>query len=109
MACDPSPISCEEGVAQAAANSQQTYPDDCEHAPPEKIDRDPSDMGGTPVDVNIMTETKDSDRPKGVRFALLYLCILLGSFFIGYVRDTDPALIHLRVFELTPPPRTQAA
>lgn len=24
--------------------------------------------------------------PKGTRFALLFTCILLGSFFIGYVR-----------------------
>jgi hypothetical protein len=36
-----------------------------------------------------LDEAQDPNRPKGVRFALLYLCILLGSFSIGYVRDTS--------------------
>ncbi len=28
---------------------------------------------------------ENDDGPKGIRFALLFTCILLGSFFIGYV------------------------
>jgi hypothetical protein len=33
---------------------------------------------------------ENDDGPKGTRFALLFTCILLGSFFIGYVR-ADPS------------------
>lgn len=28
---------------------------------------------------------ENGDGPTGIRFAFLYTCILLGSFFIGYV------------------------
>lgn len=31
-------------------------------------------------------QSEDELAPKGMRFALLFTCILLGSFFIGYVR-----------------------
>lgn len=30
-------------------------------------------------------EIENPDRPRGVRFAILFLCILLGDFFTGYV------------------------
>jgi hypothetical protein len=33
---------------------------------------------------------ENNDELKGIRFALLFTCILLGSFFIGYVR-IDPS------------------
>ena len=36
-----------------------------------------------------------SDRPKGARFALLFTCILLGSFFVGYV------CVHLNICDST--------
>lgn len=29
---------------------------------------------------------EDDDRPTGIKFALLYTCILLGCFLVGYVR-----------------------
>ena len=28
----------------------------------------------------------DAQKPKGIRFAVLYTCLLLGCFFVGYVR-----------------------
>ena len=57
--------------------------DDIQNAPSEKKDyNDVALQEGDKPD-----ETQDPNRPKGVRFALLYLCILLGSFFIGYVGD----------------------
>ena len=31
-------------------------------------------------------EFENPNRPKGVKFAILFLCILLGDFFVGYVR-----------------------
>lgn len=38
--------------------------------------------------VSAQTEKKPENlhRPKGIRFALLFTCILFGSFLIGYVR-----------------------
>lgn len=30
-------------------------------------------------------ETENAERPTGVRFAILFFCILLGDFFSGYV------------------------
>jgi len=30
-------------------------------------------------------EERDPNSPTGVRFAILYACILLGNFFTGYV------------------------
>lgn len=30
--------------------------------------------------------TENPDRPKGIRFVIVYSCILLGDFFVGYVR-----------------------
>ena len=30
-------------------------------------------------------ETENPDRPKGIRFVIVYSCILLGDFFVGYV------------------------
>lgn len=109
MACDSTPIACDEGIAQGALISQETCPNDRKHASLEKGDHEPSDVGAIPVDSDNMTETKDSDQPKGVRFALLYLCVLLGSFFIGYVCHITSPSISLRVLELTLRPRTQAA
>jgi hypothetical protein len=35
-------------------------------------------------------EPESNDGPKGIRFAFLFTCILLGSFFTGYVR-ADPS------------------
>lgn len=29
--------------------------------------------------------TENPDRPKGIRFVIVYSCILLGDFFVGYV------------------------
>lgn len=31
-------------------------------------------------------EIENPQRPKGAKFAILFLCILLGDFFVGYVR-----------------------
>lgn len=31
-------------------------------------------------------EIENPDRPKGFRFAVVYACILMGDFFVGYVR-----------------------
>jgi hypothetical protein len=38
--------------------------------------------------VSAQTEKKPENfhRPKGIRFAILFTCILFGSFLIGYVR-----------------------
>jgi hypothetical protein len=58
--------------------------DEIQEAPSEKKDCD---------DIAV----KEGDKPnetKGARFALLYLCILLGSFFTGYVRDLCPKTIR---------------
>jgi hypothetical protein len=30
-------------------------------------------------------EFENPDRPRGIKFAILLLCILLGDFFVGYV------------------------
>lgn len=30
-------------------------------------------------------ETENPDRPKGFRFAVVFACILMGDFFVGYV------------------------
>lgn len=30
-------------------------------------------------------ETENPDRPTGIKFIILFLCILLGDFFVGYV------------------------
>jgi len=30
-------------------------------------------------------ETENPNRPKGFRFAVVFACILLGDFFVGYV------------------------
>lgn len=30
-------------------------------------------------------ETENPDRPKGIKFVIVYGCILLGDFFVGYV------------------------
>jgi hypothetical protein len=42
------------------------------------------------VAVQADQKSENDDGPKGIRFALLFTCILLGSFFIGYVR-ADPS------------------
>jgi len=54
----------------------------------EKARADDAESGS----VVVPAEQKDEndDGPKGIRFALLFTCILLGSFFIGYVR-TNPS------------------
>jgi len=64
--------------------------DEIQEAPSEKKDCDDIAVkeGDKP------NETQDPNRPKGARFALLYLCILLGSFFTGYVRDLCPKTIR---------------
>lgn len=33
-------------------------------------------------------EIENPSRPKGIRFAILFLSILAGDFFVGYVRST---------------------
>jgi hypothetical protein len=76
----------EQGTARITAVSPKACSDDIQDAPSEKKDCEnvASQSGDKP------DETQDPNRPTGVRFALLYLCILLGSFFIGYVRDLPP-------------------
>ena len=38
--------------------------------------------------------TENPDRPKGIRFVIVYSCILLGDFFVGYVsRFCPPATL----------------
>lgn len=108
MDCDPTPIACEEGFARGVLILQETCPNDRKHTSPEKSDHDPGGMGGLPVDSNTLTETEDFDQPKGVRFVLLYLCVLLGSFFAGYVCQITSSSIFLRVLELMFRSRTQA-
>ena len=42
------------------------------------------------VAVQIDKDSEDVHGPKGIRFALLYTCLLVGCFFMGYVRaDTS--------------------
>lgn len=72
----------EQGIVGVTAVSPKACPDDIQDAPSEKKDRD--DVASHNGDK--AHEIQDPNRPTGVRFALLYLCILLGSFFIGYVR-----------------------
>lgn len=36
--------------------------------------------------VSAEDDIENPDRPKGVRFAIVFACILMGDFFIGYVR-----------------------
>ena len=63
------------------AVSPKARPDDIQDATSEKKDcEDVTSQSGGELD-----EAPDPNQPKGVRFALLYLCILLGSFFVGYV------------------------
>lgn len=31
------------------------------------------------------TETENPNRPKGIKFVILFLCILLGVFYVGYL------------------------
>ena len=38
---------------------------------------------------------ENQNRPKGVKFAILFLCILLGDFFVGYVRPLPPQRVVL--------------
>lgn len=72
----------ERETAQITIIPSKTRLDEFQDAPPEKKVCD--DVGDK------LDETQDPNQPKGVRFALLYTCILLGSFFIGYVRDVRP-------------------
>lgn len=39
-----------------------------------------------PTVQNGQEEIENSSRPKGVRFAILFISILAGDFFVGYVR-----------------------
>lgn len=32
-----------------------------------------------------LAETENPNRPKGFRFAVVFACILMGDFFVGYV------------------------
>ena len=72
----------ERGTAQTTTISSKARSGEIQDAPSEK--KDCNDFACQ----DELDEAQDPNRPKGVRFALLYLCILLGSFFIGYVRDT---------------------
>jgi hypothetical protein len=81
MASDKTDV--ELGTARTAAISMKARSNDIQNAPSEKKDRE--DIASK--DGDRLDETQDPNLPKGVRFALLYLCILLGSFFIGYVRE----------------------
>jgi hypothetical protein len=74
----------ERGTTQTTTISSKTRSGDIQDAPSEKKDCDDA----ASQDGDRLDEAQDPNRPKGVRFALLYLCVLLGSFFIGYVRDT---------------------
>jgi hypothetical protein len=76
----------EQGTVRATATPSKARSEDIQDAPSEKkVCNDIASQDGDSID-----EIQDPNRPKGVRFALLYLCILLGSFFIGYVRDIGP-------------------
>jgi hypothetical protein len=94
----------EQGTVQMMAVSPKACSDDIQDAPSDKKDHD----GVVSQDGDKLDKTRDPNRPKGVRFALLYLCILLGSFFIGYVRGNVPGKIR-SVGKLTPCSRTQVA
>ena len=48
------------------------------------------DAESGPVAAQADQRPENDDGPKGIRFALLFTCILLGSFFIGYV-GADPS------------------
>jgi hypothetical protein len=76
------PADVERGTARATTIPPKACSNDVQDAPSEK--KVCNDVGDK------LDDTQDSNRPKGVQFALLYLCILLGSFFIGYVRDVGP-------------------
>ena len=38
--------------------------------------------------VENVDETENPERPTGFRFAVVYACILMGDFFVGYVCNT---------------------
>ena len=48
-----------------------------------------AESGSVAAQADGMPETAHG--PEGIRFSLLFTCILLGSFFIGYVRAADPS------------------
>jgi hypothetical protein len=92
----------ERGTAQTTTISSKARSHNVQDAPSEKKDcGDATSQSGDELD-----EAQDPNRPKGVRFALLYLCILLGSFFIGYVRDTGSQ--RSQTVNLTPRSRIPA-
>lgn len=44
------------------------------------------DIGEACTTKQMDEKEEDKNRPKGIKFALLYTCILLGCFLVGYVR-----------------------
>ena len=45
---------------------------------------------GVPAEAPSDDEIENPDRPRGFKFAVLFVCILLGDFFTGYVREIAP-------------------
>lgn len=73
-----------------AAISPQLCSDGKKPEAPAKTDRNIVQSDFPSQNDDNALEAQDPNKPKGVRFALLYLCILIGSFGGGYVRDIYP-------------------
>lgn len=47
-------------------------------------------------------EIENPDRPKGIKFAIVFACLLMGDFFVGYVRHESLHEMHEGVRPLSP-------
>ena len=83
---EPTPAELETGAAGVAALADESRAQDAECQRPEKTSCEKAESAAVSQDEEAADAHEDPNRPKGVRFALLYFCILLGSFFMGYVR-----------------------
>lgn len=99
-----SPLGVSDGAVRLGPTLQQSRARAVGHANSGKIDiaRDITN------EVSSAAQDEAHQQPTGVRFVLLYLCILLGAFFIGYVRRPFVAIGSMNV-ELMAACRIQVA
>lgn len=76
------------GVTDATTNDNLAVsPINTELAPTEVTTGPEEKAPTTPLEDNGDEETENPARPKGARFVILFLSILAGDFFVGYVCD----------------------